>query len=247
MDSIGFLIKRMITFFVEPLGFVMTLFAFGLVFIYLRKEKYSKIFLSFAFAFLFLFSFAPFSNFLVTNLENQYPKYDYTKQVKYIHVLGGGHNTDREQPISSHLSDASTKRVLEGIIIHRKIPNSKLIFTGYAGSTNIPTALMNAELARELGVDEDDMIVNGLPKDTAEEAKFTKTIVGSKPFILVTSATHMPRSMMLFQALGMHPIAAPTYFQKDNILEFIPGIGNLENSRMSIHEYLGILWAKIKS
>ena len=195
---------------------------------------------------MFLFSFPPFANFLVESLESQYPKYDYKADIKYIHVLGGGHNTDGTQPISSHLSDASTKRVLEGIIIHKQTPNSKIIFTGYAGKTNIATAIMNAMLATELGVDEKDLIINSFPKDTNEEAEFTKTIVGDKPFVLVTSASHMPRSMMLFESLGMKPIAAPTYFKKKDVNRLVPDTNSINRSDMAVHEYIGILWSKIK-
>ena len=247
MVNIGFFIKKIITFFVEPLGLVMTLFALGLVFLYLKKDKFAKSFLLLSFVLLFLFSFPPFANFLTKSLENQYPKYSYDAKISYIHVLGGGHNTDKTQPISSHLGNASTKRVLEGIIIYKNTDDAKLIFTGYEEKTDISTAHMNAELALALGVPREDIIINGVPKDTAEEALFTKSIVGDNPFALVTSASHMVRSMMLFKKLGMNPIPAPTYFQKTDTFYVAPSIDALENSRMVIHEYLGILWAKIKS
>jgi len=246
MNDVGFLLKQTITFFIEPLGLVMTLFFIGLVLLFLDKNKLSKLFLSISLSLLFLFSFSPVSNFLVKNLENVYPKYDYKSDIKYIHVLGGGHNTDISQPVSSHLLSASTKRVLEGVIIHKNIINSKIIFTGYAGKTDISTAVMNSQLALALGVDKKDMIINGSPKDTQEEAIFTKSIVGSEPFVLVTSASHMPRAMIFFKSLGMNPIPAPTDFHKYNTLYLKPKISFFQNSKIAIHEYIGIVWANIK-
>jgi len=243
----GFIIKKTITFFVEPLGFVLTLFAIGIYFLYVGKNRYAKISLSISFISLILFSYPPLSNTLVKNLEDRYEKYDYKHNIKYIHVLGGGHTTDETQPTSSKLSDASTKRVLEGIMIYKNTPNSKLIFTGYEGKTNISTAQMNANLAIALGVEEKDIIINGAPKDTQEEAEFSKTLVGKDKFVLVTSATHMPRSMMLFKKLGMNPVAAPTYFKKSDIYSYVPNTVSFENSRMAIHEYFGILWAKLRA
>lgn len=245
MGEFSFFVKKMITFFIEPMGIVVSLFLLGLLFLYTNRYRYAKITLSSSFIVLLLFSSPFISNYLVTTLEDKYPKFDYKTEVKYIHVLGGGHNTDKTQPISSHLSDASTKRVLEGIIIHKNIPNSIIIFTGYAGKTEIDTATMNAQLAIALGVLEKNMIVNGDPKDTKEEAIFTKTIVKEEPFILVSSASHLPRAVTLFQQLGMNPIPAPTYFKKRDVYTYLPSTGSLELSRMAVHEYIGTLWAKI--
>ena len=246
--ELGFFLKKFVTFFVEPFGMVFTLLALGLLFLYIKKEKQSKIFLSLGFALLLLFSYPPFSNLLVQNLENQYPKYDYKHNVKYIHVLGNGHNTDETQPISSHLSSAGTKRVLEGVIIHKQIANSKIIFTGFAGKTDVANAVMNSKLALALGVKKENMIINPFPKDTKEEALFTKTLIGNKPFILVTSATHMSRSMMLFQSLGLNPIAAPTAFYKSEFKGYLraPKPIYFHISTIAMHEYLGMLWAKIR-
>lgn len=247
--ELGFFLKKFVTFFVEPFGIVFTLLVLGIIFLYLKKELQAKVFLSLSLFFLFLFSYPPFSNFLVQNLENQHPKYDYTQKVQYIHVLGNGHNTDEMQPISSHISDAGTKRVLEGVIIHKQTANSKIIFTGYAGRTNITNALMNSKLAFELGVSKESMIINGDPTDTREEAEFMKTIIGSEPFILVTSATHMPRAMMLFKSLGLNPIAAPTAYYKSEFKGWLqaPDTSSFKTSTIAIHEYIGIVWAKIRS
>jgi uncharacterized SAM-binding protein YcdF (DUF218 family) len=246
--SLGFFLKKFITFFVEPLGLVVTLLLLGLYLLHVKRYRVAKITFSLGLFLLLLFSYPPFANFLVQNLENQYQKFDLKQDVKYIHVLGNGHNTDPSQPISSQISSGGTKRVLEGVIIHKYMPNSKIIFTGYEGDTNTTNAVMNAKLANALGVKYEDMIINGKPTDTKEEALFTKTLVGNKPFILVTSATHMPRAMMLFTSLGMHPIPAPTNYYKSEFRGYlqVPKPVYFYMSSIAIHEYIGILWAKIK-
>ena len=247
--EIGLFIKKFISFFVEPIGMVMTLFVIGMFYLYKKDNRRAELFLLGSFTLLFLFSYEPTANVLVQNLENQYEKYDYSQPVKYIHVLGHGHNTDSDQPISSQLSLDGTQRVIEGVIIHKSIPNSKIIFTGYAGRTNVTNAVMNSRLALSLGVDSQNMIINGTPVDTREEAIFTQSIVGKEPFALVTSATHMPRAMTLFKSFGMNPIAAPTNFRQTTIDTLLqePRAGVLQTSKIAIHEYIGILYAKIKN
>lgn len=246
--DIGFFLKKIVTFFVEPFGLISTLFFVGLVFLFLEKNRFAKLSLGASFMLLLLFSYDPFSNFLVKNLEDKYLKYAYNTDIKYIHVLGSGHNTDPSQPISSNIGDAGIKRVLEGVLIHKNISGSKLIFTGYEGDTNTSNAQMNANLAMALGVDKDDIIIGEEPKDTLEEAYFTKNIVGESTFVLVTSATHMSRSMELFKSLGLNPVAAPSAFYKKEFDGYMkePNIYSLRNSQMAVHEYIGILWNKLK-
>lgn len=244
--EIGFFFKKFVTFFVEPLGLVLTFFALGLLFLLRDKKRYATVFLTLSFSLLFLFSYEPFSNLLVKNLEQKYPKYSYEEQVKYIHVLGSGHNTDTTQPLSSNLSNSGVKRVLEGVILHKNIAGSKIIFTGYEGKTKSANATMNAKLAMSLGVDEANIIIGEAPKDTMEEALFAKEIVADAPFALVTSATHMPRAMELFGSLGLNPVAAPTAFYAKEFDGYLkaPDSGSFDNSHMAIHEYIGILWSR---
>jgi uncharacterized SAM-binding protein YcdF (DUF218 family) len=246
--SIGLLIKQSISFCIEPLGLVLLLLSFGIYFLYKQRYSSAKIFLLLGVSLLLLFSSPSFSNFLVTQLENQYPQYNYKKRVNYIHVLGNGHNTDKDQPISSHLTDSGTKRVLEGVILHRAMPNTKIIFTGYEGDTNRSNAQMNAALAIALGVEHSSLIIGSQPEETREEALFTKSIVGDEPFVLVTSATHMPRAMMLFHLQGMNPIAAPTAFYKEQDQRYLqfPSLHAFLKSQIAIHEYIGMLWVKIR-
>jgi len=80
-----------------------------------------------------------------------------------------------------------------------------------------------------------------------------KKIVGPDPFLLVTSAAHMPRSMALFRKQGMNPIPAPTGHQVKERQRgeispgsFFPGIGELEKAEMAVYEYLGLAWVKIR-
>jgi uncharacterized SAM-binding protein YcdF (DUF218 family) len=244
----GFFLKKAVTYFVEPFGMVLTLFLIGLFFLFTRKNNVSKFFLSLALGIMVIYSYPPFANYLVQNLENKYPKYDYKKSIKHIHVLGGGHNVDPEQPLSSQIGEASIKRDLEGILIYKKTEGSKIIFTGYEGVTDTATAVMNARLAKALGVKEADLIVNGLPRDTKEEAEFAKSIVGDEPFILVTSATHMPRAMILFESLGLNPIPAPTNYYKNESKSYFqaPRLDSFLKSKIAMHEYIGILWNKIR-
>ncbi len=66
-----------------------------------------------------------------------------------------------------------------------------------------------AELAMELGVEDESLILQSESKDTHDEAKFVKPIVENDHFILVTSANHMARAMGMLKKSGRSPIPAP--------------------------------------
>jgi len=250
MDT-GFILKQFVSFFVEPYGIVLTLFTIALFALFRANYGRAKLFFTSALLLLLLFSYKPFAMFLVTNLEENYCKFeDRNSSIDYIHVLGNGHTTDMMQPLSSKLSNAGTKRVLEGVLIAKAHPEAKLVFTGYKGKTDVSNAQMNAALAMALGVPKSQLIINGKPKDTKEEALFLVSIAKpSQNIVLVTSATHMPRAMRLFEKEGLHPVAAPTAYYKERIDIYwnTPHPYYFFLTQTAWHEYLGILWEKVKT
>jgi uncharacterized SAM-binding protein YcdF (DUF218 family) len=114
--------------------------------------------------------------------------------------------------------------------------------------SNAGTAALVAE---SLGVPANDIVKLDLPVDTEEEATQVAQLVGQQPFILVTSASHMPRAMRFFEAKGLHPIPAPanqlaitTPMQTwDKIL---PSAMFLSHTERAWYETLGSLWQWLK-
>ncbi len=249
--ELGFFLKKFVSFFLEPLGLVALFMAFGLWFLLQNALRLAKLSIMFGTFLLLLFSYAPFASWLIEPLESRYTKFtpDISHQnIAYIHVLGSGHVTDPDQSISSQLSPAGVKRVLEGVLLHKRLPNSKLIFTGYEGDTNTSNAQMNASLALALGVLKENIIVNAAPKDTQEEALFCAKIVGSEPTVLVTSASHMERALRLFRMQGVEVIPAATDFHKEEFMGYLraPRAYYFHVSSVALHEYLGLLWGFVR-
>ncbi len=241
---VGFYLKKFVSFFVEPFGFTLLLIFAAFYFLFKKRHRALAYTLVSLFFYIFLLAYPPFSNMLVAPLEERYPAYRYDANISYVHVLGNANTDDLSQPHSSLLSDSGLKRVVEGVVIYKRQPGVKLLFSGYEGSSQLPNALANKTVAVELGVDPEDIMTDPKARDTKEETLFAKSIVGEQRFVLVTSAMHMPRAMMLFEAAGLHPIAAPCDFEKEQITTLFrtPSWHYLENSQKAIHEYLGILW-----
>lgn len=244
-----FLVKKFISQFLMPFPIFLILIGIGIFFWRKGNDKIAKRMFFAALIWISLLSYPPFSSMLLKPLENTYPKIDMnTPLPNYIHVLGSGHTSNRNLPLSSELGSNSLIRVTEGVAIYKSHPNMKLIFSGYGGDDPISNARMNRDMAIVLGVNPNDIILLEAPKDTEDEAIAAKKIVGNESLVLVTSASHMVRASALFRKNGVKVIEAPTDFQvkqDDSIWQF-PSAGGLSRSESAFHEYIGLIWSKFR-
>lgn len=167
-------------------------------------------------------------------------------EVRYVVVLGSSYFPRDELPVTSALGDASLVRIVEGVRLIKRLDSVHLVVSGGAPSGGAPSAAGYAELARELGVSDASLIVLDEPLDTGEEARAVAEAIGEEPFLLVTSASHMPRAMKLMQRAGARPIPAPTghrVIRSSDVdwLGFLPSSTGLRKTEHAMHEYLGLI------
>lgn len=244
----GFFIKKLIATLFMPMSIGLLLLLVSFIFLLKNSYKRAKIFLALALLWFMLLSSQVISNLLLMPLENTYEALLDTPQVKYILVLGNAHTTNEKLSITSQLNPTSINRLVEGIRHYKNLQNAKLIVSGYGGSDVNSHAIMQEKLAISLGVKKEDIIRQDTPQDTLDEARELKKIVKNEPFILVTSASHMPRSVALFKKEGLNFIPAPTNHKTSwNISpDSLFNSNNFYKSDIAMHEYLGLLYAYIK-
>ena len=258
-----FILKKIISGFLYPLPISLLLSFLGLYLLWFTtKQKAGKILVSVGLVILTLFSYRVVADRLLRPLERQYDTFEITSSsavpktgdesaIKFVVVLGGGHTSDPELPLLSQINTSPLVRLIEGIRTYRKFPGAKLLLSGGGAFDPVSEAEVMARVARKMGVPESDIILESKSKDTRDEALFIKSMVGNEPFVLVTTASHIPRSMALFKKLGMDPIPSPVGHrvkdrQRPIGFSFFPSTGNLDKSDMAIHEYLGLTWAKLR-
>ena len=106
-----------------------------------------------------------------------------------------------------------------------------------------------AQAALALGVPPEAVDWEAASRNTHENALAIAERVEREPFVLVTSAFHMPRAVEIFRKLGTTPIPAPcgqrtlrAYIPYD----FIPRAINLWHAAHALREYLAILWYRLR-
>lgn len=259
-----FLLKKIISLLFSPLAVCLGVQLLGLFLLWFtRKKRQGLILVSIGALTLVLLSYGPVSNALLGLLEHQYPALlmdaksraaldEIDHYPKWVVVLGGGTDSDPSLPENSQLSSGSVIRLVEAIRIKKMYPETKLIIAGGALFDPSADSEVMAKVANNLGVAQKDIVLVSDTKDTKDQARQVKSIVGSDLHILVTSASHMPRALALFGKLGMSPIPAPTDFwvkRKQRIAPgiFFPNANSLRKVEKALHEYLGIIWAKIRN
>lgn len=199
---------------------------------------------------LLIFSLPYLPDAMLKNLESRYqPLTQFPTGVNTIVVLGAGNGGYPRYPANDKLSAASLARLVEAIRIYKHLGHAKLLLSGGRVFGSPPDADAMNNVASLLGISPQDIIIENGSQDTYQEALFLHNLLKNQPFILVTSAYHMPRAMQLFEKQGMHPIAAPTEFleakRRYTIKRYFPSAASLLYSDIALHEYFGIAWSRL--
>ena len=253
-----FLLKKFVAALFFPLTLSAELMILGLLFLLATKRRaLGTTLLSIGAGILLIASNTLFSSALINPLERQYPallevaSLNVGPPVKWVVVLGGGNTEDPTIPTANRISGQTLMRLIEGICIYRRVPGSRLILSGGPVYGSLSDASAMAAVAEDLGVPPSDIVLESKSMETETEAEQIKPLVGKDRFVMVTSASHMPRAVALFQKIGLSPIPAPTDFSKEAREGFSPAmvypstLALLKSERV-VYEFLGRVWAWVR-
>jgi uncharacterized SAM-binding protein YcdF (DUF218 family) len=240
-----------------PLPIFWLLILIGIVGYFFKKCRLARICGIGAIIWLGLITTGLLPKFLVRSLEHKYPPLltidkPVTTVPIYIIVLGAGHTDDKSLPPNSQLSNTVLARLIEGIRLYNALPGSILIFSGDKEKQTESQAIILSQTAVFLGVSLDDIRMFTTTKNTADEANtFRLTFGNQNKLYVVTDAIHMPRAMYFFTREGINATAAPTNYlskkgsQSSPLGFLIPQSDNISRMEAVIHEYAGLLWARL--
>lgn len=247
--------------FITPIvaNLFLWLWAIGLLlFLYLTKGAASgltrkKVLI--LFVLIWVLGTRPVSETVIKPLESAYgaPKISGLRSagVRQVVVLTGGGYGAKQGQLSAALPQASMVRFLSGLEVCSRIgPDCVLIFSGSAGRgrSHITTAHTMADLAALIspGI---TVIAEANSNSTAEHPQNVRKLLKPGPFIVITSAYHMPRTMRSFKLAGLGPIPYPVDYQaKGNygLFDILPSISNFSTAGIALREYLALVLYTIK-
>jgi uncharacterized SAM-binding protein YcdF (DUF218 family) len=207
---------------------------------------------------LWVLSLSPVANFLTYPLESQYrsPSAQALDRLDVVVVLGGGVHPSGCLRQEAELSKFTYPRFYRGVRVFQQSHASLLAFCGgpdrEGGESEAET--MRA-MALSLGVPEDRIVAEETSRTTFENiANLARLLPAGqgRRIGLVTTAIHMRRSCGVFQKQfpGDTIIPIPVYYTYDPassfLGNFVPSSGNLEKSTVALHEWIGLVWYKLR-
>lgn len=245
MDTLFFIFSKIVQFCIEPLNWVVVFVALSLLFLGLRKTHLCKRFLLFALVDLLLVGWLPSSGIFLRALEDAAPKWNATQIAQVssgdlsgvggILILGGAIEAGEISVDRGEVSiGAAAERVTKAFEWIRKHPDLPFIFSGFSGSLS-PKGISEADafkrLVAEQGLPEQLAHYENQSRNTYENVLYMKPLISEfglknadgspKPWILITSASHMYRSIKIFQKQGIEVIPLPVDYQTGNQLDWL--------------------------
>jgi uncharacterized SAM-binding protein YcdF (DUF218 family) len=163
------------------------------------------------------------------------------KNADLILVLGGGIDKGR------YLTLVSSHRLVKGAQLYFEGRANKILVSGgIPGKVNVPEAAVMAQEAKRLKIPAGDILLENKSQNTHAQAVEVKKIADSlqlKSILLVTSFSHMKRSLMTFENLGfkIYPAPADPYERYTD-----DPMGRLCLFPKLVHEYGGMVYYKIR-
>ena len=247
-----FLASKLLAFITQPLAWVALLLLASML---LTKSSPRRAFRfsATALGMLLVLGWEPLPNAALRYLEAQYPAAtagDNWQTQSGVIVLGGALEPAYTWTAlgQSALNDAA-ERMTEVVPLLRRHPHLQVLFTGGEGEL-FGVGASEAQRARQFfqaqGLSADKLLLEADSRTTFENAVLSRRVAGvdaNKPWLLLTSAYHMPRSMAAFQKAGWNVTAYPVDFRTGLATpwsQYSMDQG-AKRWRLVLHEMLGLL------
>ena len=215
-----FYTSKFLAAFLQPLTWAVGLFVLALWWL-LKRPVAGRRALIAGIGISAVIGWLPLPDALLRHIENQYsaPQGSLRPYVGMV-VLGGAIGIPYgEQDVRRYTLNASAQRMTTPVALLRQYPHLKLLFSG--GQSDVITRETSvADAARDfyasMGVSANRLMYERAARNTYENAVLSARVPGvdkTQPWLLVTSAWHMPRSMALFQREGWNVTPYPVDYR----------------------------------
>lgn len=204
----------------QPSNLIVCAIAAGALALALGRRKVARWLLYPGALALLVISVLPVGEWLLLPLENRFPApAQLPRDIDGIVVLGGGVDlavTARRGMVT--FRDTS-ERFTSLVELAVRYPDARVVFSGGPGWLNdagLSEATVLRGFLRSQGIDEARVIFEDRARNTHENALLAKPLAAPQPgerWLLVTSASHMPRAVGCFRQVGWSVLPYPVDYR----------------------------------
>jgi uncharacterized SAM-binding protein YcdF (DUF218 family) len=247
-----FVLSKTIGFFALPSNFIVSVGVLGILLLWTRYARAGRRLLVASMLLLALLGWSPLGNALILTLEERFPPWDAARGAPTgIVVLGGAITSRVSAGRGAPALNEAAERLTAAVDLARRYPAARVVFSGGSGSlvfAEPPEAEVARTLLQSLGVAAERIQIDTRSRNTDDDAMFSKQRAAPQPgerWLLVTSASHMPRAIGAFRRAGFaveaYPVDWRTHSRAD-VLHPFPTVGDgLRRTDTAVREWVGLL------
>lgn len=248
MDVAFNIAGKLVWLLLKPQNWALLLVALLCLSVWLNWRKLSIRLATATFLFFFIFTVVPVGDYLFATLEDQYPANPSIDGAVGIVVLGGSEDVAATLRHDQVQVSWGAERLSMTVALARANPHLKVLYTGGSGAfRDMGRAASESQVAArfftELGLDMDRVTLEPDARNTTENARRSAALVDeTQRWILITSATHLPRAVASFERAGWTDIIPyPVDFNARPPALGWDLVSQLDLFSIALREYIGQL------
>jgi len=214
-----FILLKVLLFFLKPIFWIVVFF---LIAAFTKNARRKSLFYKAGILFLLFFSNPFFIRQIISIYEVKPIQLPADPKYNAVIVLGGFVSYNKKD--DRGYFNASSDRFIQTALLYKQGHVNKIIVAagnGYIVKHDFKEAIFIKQRLVALGIPGEDIYTDSTSKNTFENAVNAKKIVDSlhlqDPFLLVSSAMHLPRAKLVFAKQGMNVVPYPCDFDSKNV------------------------------
>ena len=256
MNKLYFYLSKILAPFLNLSNILFFLLIF-LFFINLKKKIKYKILLNITLITILILSLLPIGKLGLKYLEKDYFKQDKILNISHIFVLAGSEDLQATKKFNQLNLNDNSERLILSVKLAIDNPDSKIFYVGVNGNlihNSIDETSVAKLFYKNIGFDLNRVYFIGDTRNTIENLQAIKSknlAVSKNKNVLITSAFHMKRSMMIAREIDLNLVPYAVDFKSVlnfSFLNYYQGFNfaeNLASFNIFFREIVGIIAFKI--
>ena len=248
-----FLLSKSLAFILTPSNLLVLFALFGLTLILFRCAKSGFTFLILGILGLALAGWSPLGPLALMALEDRFPKIDPPPAVTGLVMLGGAVDIHITQARGTEAWNDQAERITVMAELAIRYPAARIVLSGGSGH---PDAISESSIAKQalvaMGIPDGRIELETRSRNTCENATESALTVSPKSsdvWLLITSASHMPRAVACFRAAKFNVTPFPVDYHtrgKEDMSRMQNSIDDgLAITDLAAHEWVGLITYKM--